>query len=38
VVITGYDERRQGVYMHSGLALDLFVSYDKFLANWEKTG
>ena len=38
VVITGYDERQQGVYMHSGLARDLFVPYEKFLANWEKTG
>lgn len=38
VVITGYDERRQGVYMHSGLARDLFVPYEQFLANWNKTG
>jgi ABC-type bacteriocin/lantibiotic exporter with double-glycine peptidase domain len=38
VVITGYDERRQGVYMHSGLARDLFVPYEQFLANWSKTG
>ncbi|MGH7220813.1 MAG: C39 family peptidase, partial [Nitrospiraceae bacterium] len=38
VVITGYDERQQGVYMHSGLARDLFVSYTEFIIYWEKTG
>ena len=38
VVITGYDERQQGVYMHSGLARNLFVPYAGFLSNWEKTG
>jgi hypothetical protein len=38
VVITGYDERQQGVYMHSGLARDLFVPYANFFINWEKTG
>ncbi|TKS63115.1 MAG: peptidase C39 [Nitrospira sp.] len=38
VVITGYDERQQGVYMHSGLARDLFVPYAQFFINWEKTG
>lgn len=38
VVITGYDERQQGVYMHSGLARNLFVPYTWFLSNWEKTG
>ena len=38
VVFTGYDEGQQGVYMHSGLARDLFVPYAQFFANWEKTG
>ena len=38
VVITGYDERQQGVYMHSGLARNLFVPYARFFSNWEKTG
>ena len=38
VVITGYDERQQGVYMHSGFARDLFVPYTQFFTNWEKTG
>jgi peptidase C39-like protein len=38
VVITGYDERQQGVYMHSGVARDLFVPYAQFFMDWEKTG
>ena len=38
VVITGYDDRQQGVYMHSGLARDLFMPYARFFINWEKTG
>jgi len=38
VVVTGYDEQRQGVYLHSGLTRDLFVPYPEFLINWEKTG
>lgn len=38
VVITGYDERQQGVYMHSGLARDLFVPYAQFFIYWEKAG
>jgi ABC-type bacteriocin/lantibiotic exporter with double-glycine peptidase domain len=38
VVITGYDDRRQGVYVHSGLERDEFVSYRSFLRSWEKTG
>jgi ABC-type bacteriocin/lantibiotic exporter with double-glycine peptidase domain len=38
VVITGYSERQQGVYMHSGLDRDLFVPYDRFLGDWKKAG
>jgi hypothetical protein len=38
VVITGYDERQQGIYMHSGLSRDLFVPYAQFFANWGKNG
>jgi hypothetical protein len=38
VVITGYDELQQGVYIHSGLTRDQFVSYAQFVAKWEKTG
>lgn len=38
VVVTGYDEHRQGMYVHSGSARDVFVPYTLFLAKWEKTG
>ncbi len=38
VVVTGYDEQRQGIYVHSGSARDVFVPYALFLAKWEKTG
>ena len=38
VVVTGYDERRRGVYLHSGLARDMFVPYARYLTAWEKTG
>jgi hypothetical protein len=38
VVITGYDERRRGLYVHSGLSRDVFVPYARFHADWEKTG
>jgi len=38
VVITGYDDQRQGVYVHSGLDRDEFLSYQSFLLSWEKTG
>jgi ABC-type bacteriocin/lantibiotic exporter with double-glycine peptidase domain len=38
VVVTGYDEQRQGVYLHSGMARDVFVPYEAFLNKWEKSG
>ncbi len=38
VVVTGYDDRRRGVYIHSGPLRDDFVSYERFLRSWEKTG
>jgi ABC-type bacteriocin/lantibiotic exporter with double-glycine peptidase domain len=38
VVVTGYDDRRRGVYVHSGLARDVFVPYGQFIRSWEKTG
>lgn len=38
VVVTGYDDSRQGVYLHSGLERDLFLSYERFLRSWRKTG
>lgn len=38
VVVTGYDDQRQGVYLHSGSVRDAFVPYSLFLTQWEKTG
>jgi ABC-type bacteriocin/lantibiotic exporter with double-glycine peptidase domain len=38
VVITGYDDRKQGLYVHSGLEPNKFVSYERFLRDWKKTG
>jgi ABC-type bacteriocin/lantibiotic exporter with double-glycine peptidase domain len=38
VVITGFDDRRQGFYAHSGLERNAFISYESFLEDWEKTG
>lgn len=38
VVITGFDDERQGVYVHSGLERDTFLPYAEFLPSWEKTG
>lgn len=38
VVITGFDDQRRGVYVHSGLERDVFLPYERFLGSWEKTG
>lgn len=38
VVVIGYDDRRRGVYVHSSLDKDVFVSYERFLPSWDKTG
>ena len=38
VVVTGYDDRRQSVYVHSSLKKDVFVPYERFLRSWDKTG
>ena len=38
VVITGFDDQRQGVYVHSGLEQDVLLPYERFLRSWEKTG
>jgi len=38
VVITGFDDERQGVYVHSGLGRDVFLPYAQFLRSWEKMG
>lgn len=36
-VVTGFDDVRQGVYLHSGKKKNTFVSYKKFLKSWDKT-
>lgn len=38
VVVTGFDDRRRGLYVHSGLEQNTFMSYERFLDGWEKTG
>lgn len=38
VVVTGYDDRRQGVYVHSSLDRDVFLPYERFVQGWGKTG
>jgi hypothetical protein len=37
VVVSGYDEAREGLYVDSGSAKDQFVRYKCFLRNWDKT-
>ncbi len=37
VVITGFDEKRQGVYLHSGSRQNDFVPYKRFSKDWNKT-
>jgi hypothetical protein len=37
VVVTGYDEGRRGLVVHSGPAKDKFVPYRKFSRVWDKT-
>jgi len=37
VVVCGYDEGRQGLFVHSGLSKDRFISYRSFLRSWNKT-
>ncbi len=37
VVVSGYDEARQGLYVHSGLVKNQFIRYGSFLKNWDKT-
>jgi len=38
LVITGYDDRRQCIFAHSGTKRDQGISYRKFAKQWEKTG
>ncbi|MBI4375348.1 MAG: C39 family peptidase [Elusimicrobia bacterium] len=37
VVITGFDERRRGVYVHYSSRKDHFMDCRRFLSGWEKT-
>jgi ABC-type bacteriocin/lantibiotic exporter with double-glycine peptidase domain len=37
LVLTGYDDRRQSVFAHSGLKRDQEISYRKFEKQWERT-
>jgi ABC-type bacteriocin/lantibiotic exporter with double-glycine peptidase domain len=37
VVVTGIDEERKGVYMHSAGVENKFVPYKKFMGSWKKT-
>ncbi len=37
MVVIGYDDRRQAIYVHSGRKKNEPVSYQKFLNWWEKT-
>jgi ABC-type bacteriocin/lantibiotic exporter with double-glycine peptidase domain len=38
VVITGFDDARQGLYVHSGPGRDVFLPYGEFFRGWEKMG
>jgi peptidase C39-like protein len=38
VVVTGYDDQRQGVYVHSSMEKDVLIPYERFLRSWDKTG
>lgn len=37
VVVTGFDEEREGLHIHSALTKDQFVRYGTFMKSWEKT-
>ena len=37
VIVTGWDEERQGVYAHSSGTPNQFIAYKKFARQWEKT-
>ena len=37
MVVTGYDDRRQAIYAHSGMKKNGLMSYKKFLKQWERT-
>lgn len=37
LVITGYDDQRQGIYAHSGTKRNAFMPYESFDRQWHKT-
>jgi ABC-type bacteriocin/lantibiotic exporter with double-glycine peptidase domain len=37
MIITGFDDGRKGLIVHSGKRANQFMSYRKFLKQWEKT-
>jgi ABC-type bacteriocin/lantibiotic exporter with double-glycine peptidase domain len=37
VVINGYDETRHGLYIHSGMKKNAFITYRRFAGFWNKT-
>jgi ABC-type bacteriocin/lantibiotic exporter with double-glycine peptidase domain len=37
VVVTGFDETRQGLFVHSGGTKNQFIPYAAFLRQWKKT-
>ncbi len=36
VIVTGFDDEKQGLYMHSAGKENQFISYKKFQREWEK--
>lgn len=36
VVVTGYDDGKKGLYAHSGMRKDQFMSYGSFRRKWER--
>lgn len=38
VVVTGFDDGKQGFFVNSGRESDRFVGYGSFLSRWKKTG
>ncbi len=37
VVVTGFDEGKRGLFLHSGSSSNRFVRYNNFLKEWNKT-
>jgi ABC-type bacteriocin/lantibiotic exporter with double-glycine peptidase domain len=37
LVVTGYDDRRRGIFAHSGMERNSFIPYGKFQKQWGRT-